>query len=475
MENNKYIVIYDNIVRTKLNQYENIMNIAEENNFFLVFIINNKENHHLCIDILSENQVLLQGLLSNKINIYFDNVKEFIKKSFCVFYFLENKDYYFTKNIKEIISFNKYILHKKIDKYKALINVLKELNKNSNHIFNQTTFINYYDKLNGTEELNNIFSEFKNNNVENNIKKIKSIKKIKTEEKNININLKKDNSLNMNNIYCTFYINTEHILTNDIQIKCIIENCKNKLFNKYIIISYNKEDYLKNYLKNVLSIDIMNNIIFIQNDNETIFKIYNIINYLNTNYLGDIVYLARSDIIIPQQDKIKNIQLKLLESKNIYAISRIERKLDGVMFKDNFCNSLLYSHLQDLYIFKPFINIDLNNNIEIYNNLDYYSHNFEILFNKLLESSGYNIINDTINCKILRIMCSDNVNERHIMKENSIIYKDYNCSYIAENNIINKYSLENYLNNVDLTEEEIYLVKQYIFKLFIKKNNLFKN
>ncbi len=69
-------------------------------------------------------------------------------------------------------------------------------------------------------------------------------------------------------------------------------------------------------------------------------------------------------------------------------------------------------------------------------------------------------------------MNSNDVNERHIIKKCVIDYKDYNCTYIAENSILNKFNLENYLKNLDLNEDELYLVKQYIFKLFIKKNNL---
>ncbi len=539
MESNylNYIVIYDKVNESKLNHYESIFRVCknsiEKNNYSLIFI-NNQEKMH---DILCKNEALLEGMVSGKIDIYSgNNIIELLKNAFCIFYFLDNKDDFFTKNIKEIISLNKFILHKHMDKYKALINVLKDLTNNKNHTFNQNNFLNNYHKLSGTDELNLIFEEFKNNyfnnnttnsstvnsstvnssteNSNNDIKKIKLIKKVHKEEnnneennneennneekkkeennneekkeeenkskdikkeykKNINIIFSKENNFKTKHVYCTFYNHTNNDITNEIQIKCMIENCKNKLFNQYIIFHHNSMDMLKNYFKNELNNDFIDKIIFIQNDeiNPHILKINKVIDYFNNNYIGDIIYLSRSDILIPIQNDIKNIQFKLFETNYIYAISRIERKLDGNVFKENSFNNLLYSHLQDLYIFRTPLKIDINN--EIYNQLDFYENKFEILFNKILESSGYHIINDTTNCKILRIMSNNDVNERHIMKECNIEYKDYDCSYIAENSILNKFSLENYLKNLDLNEDELYLVKQYIFKLFIKKNNLF--
>ncbi len=515
-----YIVIYDKVNESKLNHYESIFRICknsiEKNNYLLIFM--NNDNNEKIQDILCKNETLLEGLVSGRIDIYSgNNIIDFLKNSFCIFYFLDYKDDFFTRNINEIINLNKFILHKPMDKYKALINVLKGLNNDVKHKYNQSNFLKHYNNLYGSNELNDIFKMFKikfenndivqNNNQEENknneIKKIKLIKKVNKEElenikeenenikeenikeerkdennknikKNINISLNKVNNLNVNHIYVTFYDHTEHQITNDIQIKCIIENCKNKLFNKFLIFNNNNNEMLLNYFKNELNEELINSIIFINNDylDAHSFKINKIIDYLNTNYLGDIIYLCRSDILIPIQNEIKHIHYNLLEEKYIYAISRIERKLDGTMFKESTFNNLLYSHLQDLYIFKTTLNIDLINNNQIYNNLDFYEHNFEILFNKILEDSGYNIINDTINCKIFRIMCSNDVNERHIMKKNNINYKNNNCSYIAENSILNKFTLENYLNNLDLNKEEIYLVKQYIFKLFIKKNNM---
>jgi hypothetical protein len=508
MESNHlhYIVIFDNIDQSKLSHYENIFKVCNsENNHYSLFFINNDslKNH----DVLCTNELLLEGLVSGKIDIYNgNNIKDFLKNAFCIFYFLDYKDDFFTRNLKEILSFNKFILHKPMDKYKALINVLKDLIKNTNHIFNQNNFLNHYHKLNGSNELNHIFHLLKNGENKNEEKKIRLIKKVnlpsmkeednkeeedKEEEdkeednkeedkeedkkklknkvilkKNINIQFSKKSDLNINQIYITYYTHTNHDITNEIQIKCIIENIKNNLFNKYILFYDINEELLKNELNKELNEELLKNISFIQNDS----KINKIISYLNDHCLGDIVYLARSDILIPIQSEIKNIQMNLLENNYVYAISRIERRVDGTIFKEPSFNNLLYSHLQDLYIFKPKLN--LNNDNQIYNELDFYENNFEILFNKLLESNGYNIINDTIQCKIIRIMCNNNINERHIMKKCSINYKDYDCSYIAENSILNKFTLENYIKNLDLSEEEIYLVKQYIFKLFIKKNNL---
>ena len=57
-------------------------------------------------------------------------------------------------------------------------------------------------------------------------------------------------------------------------------------------------------------------------------------------------------------------------------------------------------------------------------------------------------------------MCNQDVKERHIMKKCSIEYKDYECSYIAENSILNKFNLENYLKNLDnyIIEKNIHIL-----------------
>ena len=173
-----YIVIFDEINERKLNHYESIFKVCiSENNQYSLFFINNNSNIH---DILCNNELLLEGLVSGRIDIYNgNNIIDFLKKSFCIFYFLDYKDDFFTRNLEEILSFNKFILHKPMDKYKALINVLKDLIKNTNHLFNQNNFLNHYHKLNGSNELNHIFYLLKNGENNNEQKKNKTYKKSK--------------------------------------------------------------------------------------------------------------------------------------------------------------------------------------------------------------------------------------------------------------------------------------------------------
>ncbi len=111
-----YIVIYDEINESKLIHYESIAKDILENKFFSIIFVKNKNDDDTYIsNILSKNETLLEGLVSGKIDIYKNNnIKELLKNSFCIFYFLKHKNDFFTKNMNEIISLNKYILHKNI-------------------------------------------------------------------------------------------------------------------------------------------------------------------------------------------------------------------------------------------------------------------------------------------------------------------------------------------------------------------------
>ncbi len=509
--NSNYIILYDDledIDEKKLELYNTIIKELKGSNISLFLIKPNmvSTDFDIIVDKLKSDNNILNEIANNIVEIYINdmhNIKELIKNSMSIFYFSIYKDDFISKNIDEIISYNKFILHKNIDKYNALIKVLKNMAKNSDHKYNNSLFLTHYNKLKEANKIikpikkvNNelipYLKEIKEEEVETNeVKGEENTKIVKGEDtkivkgevkkkieikKNIKINMVKDDTYKSKNVYITFYVNTEIQLSNEIQIKCIIENIKNKLFDKILLFNYNKSVDLIPILKNELNNEDISKIMFIENVNEeyNILKIKDVINYVNENYVGDIIYLARSDILIPEQNDIKKIALNFFENNYVYAISRMEHNLNGNIFKDKERNAILYSNMHDLYIFKSVLNIDESViNKDIYENLDFYTNQSELLFNKILENSGYNIINDTINCKILRIISYNNdINKRDILKEDKNNYNKNinNCAYIPENIMLNKITLQKYIDNLDLSNEEDYLIKQYVFRLILNKN-----
>ena len=255
----------------------------------------------------------------------------------------------------------------------------------------------------------------------------------------------------------------ENDIMNSIQKKCIIENINNKDVKSIVIIGKNLEKYFS-------SINISNkDIILIEYDSINISYSY-LFNKAKELFNNKIVCIVKSDIIIPNQDSLENIEFLFLEKKNtILALSRFERMINGNIIKTQDLNSIFYATEHDAYIFKNSItNIDFS----CMNNLYFYNQYSNLEVNKILINNNYKLLNDTKNYRILRLCIDNDANNRKLI--NNIDIKDINQENIyllPENLIFDNYNLQHLSTVLKMDEEDINEIKVYMLSVLFRKKN----
>ena len=431
-ENNKFIILYidDNIYN----------NFDEEINKYLLEFFNIK-----VIKFLLKNEE--KKIIDNNLyEIYVDNYTEeyLINKCFFIIYlskiirsnnlvdllYKNKKHTYFLKN-------NTILIEKLKDSIGDFIKKVSD-----NYEDNFQNFKNYYENINKDNNKNVI------------------------QKKNILLNFnKKDNYLIDENdkkiTIVTYYKLYDFKILNIIQKKCIIENIKNKNVYEICIIGENLEEELKDIINEYKNKNI------ILHDHKKYLTFKDLINIVNNNFKNKVICILRSDIILPNQNDLDEIKLELLSTENseIYSLSRIERMVNGDLIKNNNLNKVLSSTEQDGWIFISPINI----NIDLLENVYFYNKHSELFFNKLLKSSNYNIINNTNKYKIIRILYENNIDNRLLLKNDIINFKNNSDIYLLpENNLIDKISIDNLLKLFNLDSNEIYNIKCDIFNKYFK-------
>ena len=347
-------------------------------------------------------------------------------------------------------------------------------------------FAEYYKNL---PDLENIYQ--KKDDLNKNIKLILN-KKIK--EKNV------DEYQNSDKIHLiTYYKETDIKLLNIIQKKCIFENYKNKSIIKLLIIGKN----LIEEFKEILEYDTNKKIILhdiSSSDKENISFKY-LIDISNTIFLNKIICILRSDIILPNQNELDDLEFDLLsDKKQVFSVSRIERLINGNLVKSDKLHKILNCTEQDAWFFKSPLNIgdgvfrklhqpapspsashpeqhltgaDENNiKLDMINFYDKYS---ELYFNNILKDEGYNIINNTKKYKIIRLLYENNIENRPLLNIGDAPHIKNNLEKICllpDNNSVDKISIDQILSSCKLDEREMYYIKcELINKYF--KNKIF--
>jgi hypothetical protein len=458
----KYIIIYyqendnNNLFLNKILKYEEFLE------YKIILLYKNKK------DSTFSNERIVEL-------IYDDNVeKYFLEEPFTIFYITDDIpssiliDY--LKNNEEIMFFYK---------------------ENDNNIFfnSNEENINFENQDQDEDENDN---ESKNNNDEYEIDDEDSMNIYNNTDKNIFINKyecdnekKYNQTLNIliqkiKNENNDFINNTDnnklHIITffkefedneimNSLQQKCIIENINNKDVKSITIIGRNLEKYFSNI--NVPNKDIT----LIQNNVTNISYSY-LFNKVNEIYDNKIVCIIKSDIVIPNQDSLENIEFLFLEKKNtIIALSRFERMINGNIIKTQELNSIFYATEHDAYIFKTPINIDFS----LIDNLYFYNQYSNLELNNILIKNNYKLLNDTKNYRILRLCIDNDVGIRKLINNIDIkeINKD-NIYLLPENMIFDNFNLQHLSMILKMNEEEINEVKIYMLSVLFKKKN-YKN
>jgi hypothetical protein len=457
----KYIIIY---------YQEN-----DNNNLFLNKILKYNEFLEYKIILLYKNKK--DSTFSNERIIeliYDDNVeKYFLEEPFTIFYI--------TDDIPSQIL---------IDYLKKNEEIMFFYKENDNNIFFNTNDENNNENNNDIQDEDE--NESKNNNEEYEIDEEDSMNIYNNTDKNIFINKydsdneKKSNQTAINilmqktkNENNDFINNTDnsklHIITffkefeddeimNSVQQKCIIENINNKDVKSIAIIGKNLEKYFSN-------ITIQNkDIILIQNNVTNISYSY-LFNKVNELYDNKIVCIIKSDIVIPNQDSLENIEFLFLEKKNaILALSRFERMINGNIVKTQELNSIFYATEHDAYIFKTPINIDIGFNSM--DNLYLYNQYSNLEVNNILIKNYYKLLNDTKNYRILRLCIDNDIGTRKLINNIDIkeINKD-NIYLLPENMIFDNFNLQHLAMVLKMDEEDINEVKIYMLSVLFKKKN----
>jgi len=446
----KYIIIYyqendnNNLFLNKILKYEEFLE------YKIILLYKNKK------DSTFSNERIIEL-------IYDDNVeKYFLEEPFTIFYI--------TDDIPSPIL---------IDFLKKNEETMFFYKENDNNIF----FNSNEENINNTNDSEDEYEidEEDSMNIYNNTDKNIFINKYECDnEKKSNqiLNILVQKTKNENNDFIHNSDNRKlHIITffkefeddnimNSLQQKCIIENINNKDVKSIAIIGKNLEKYFSN-------ITISNkDIILIEYDDKNISYSY-LFNKVNELYDNKIVCIIKSDIVIPNQDSLENIEFLFLEKKNtILALSRFERMCNGNIVKTQELNSIFYATEHDAYIFKtPLINIDFNS----MDNLYFYNQYSNLEVNNILIKNDYKLLNDTKNYRILRLCIDNDIGVRKLI--NSIDIKEVNKDNIyllPENMIFDNFNLQHLAMVLKMDDEEINEIKIYMLLVLFRKKN-YKN
>jgi hypothetical protein len=491
LEKDKYVVLYldlnEYVEYTRLDIF--FKKIYDEYGLKIINFLLNFEN------IKINNTDIL-------INIYQDEyIQDYIiKDCFCIIYCSKFKK---SKNLidlllkykKNVINFNniEYILDKNIEE---LINYEQD----------KTIFIEYYKNLIDNNQQKDIFYT----------KNIKLIWNKKIKDKSLD---DYNNSENSDKIHLiTYYKETDIKLLNIIQKKCIFENYKNKSIIKLLIIGKNlieefkdilEHDIAKKIILHDISLYTINrevtkdtdkkNTVFpeMSKDNletldllkvtapypekaivganeikeQIIISFKDLIDIANTIFLNKIICILRSDIILPNQNELDDLEIDLLSNKNqLFSVSRIERLINGNLVKSDKLHKILNCTEQDGWFFKSPLNINDENMINL-NKINFYDKHSELYFNNILKNEGYNIINNTKKYKIIRLLYENNIENRDLLNINNVLDIKNNLENIfllPDNNTVDKISIDQILSSCKLDNTELYYIKCDLINKYFK-------
>ena len=454
----KYIIIYyqendnNNLFLTKILKYEEFLE------YKIILLYKNKK------DSTFSNERIIEL-------IYDDNVeKYFLEEPFTIFYITDDIPspilIDFLKKNEEIMFF-----YKENDN-----NIFFNSNEENNNIKNNNDFQDEDEEYEIDEEDSmNIY-----NNTDKNIfiNKYEGDNEKKSNQTSINILMQK--TKNENNDFIHNTDNSKlHIITffkefeddeimNSVQQKCIIENINNKDVKSIAIIGRNLEKYFSNIT--ISNKDIPNKDIILIEYGVTNISYSYLFNKVNELYDNKIVCIIKSDIVIPNQDSLENIEFLFLEKKNtVLALSRFERMINGNIVKTQELNSIFYATEHDAYIFKtPLINIDFN----LMDDLYFYNQYSNLEVNNILIKNDYKLLNDTKNYRILRLCIDNDIGIRKLI--NSIDIKEVNKDNIyllPENMMFDNFNLQHLAMVLKMDDEEINEIKVYMLSVLFRKKN----
>ena len=192
------------------------------------------------------------------------------------------------------------------------------------------------------------------------------------------------------------------------------------------------------------------------------------IDYANSKLHGKIIFIARCDIILPNQNDLCDLKFDLTNNNDIYALSRIDRLINGNLVRSDKLNKILYCNQQDAWIFKSPLNIEDKPHNDMSHILLYDKYS-ELYFNKILINNNYNVINDTNKLKIIRLLHENNLDNRELIDEKEIDEEhEENIYILPDNSSLSKINIDKLINFIGIDDKELYNLKCYIFNKYFK-------
>ena len=274
----------------------------------------------------------------------------------------------------------------------------------------------------------------------------------------------------LNNIQTPGYFGHIHLarpvfyiqFLNTIQKKCVYENLNNNNISRIHIFGSNLKEEFYDIFKEFNS---RKEIILNECGENVSFK--DMIDYANSKLHGKIIFIARCDIILPNQNDLCDLKFDLTNNNDIYALSRIDRLINGNLVRSDKLNKILYCNQQDAWIFKSPLNIEYND--DNMNDLLFYNKYSELYFNKILINNNYNVINDTNKLKIIRLLHENNLDNRELIDEKEIDEENEENIYILpDNSSLSKINIDKLINFIGIDDKELYNLKCYIFNEYFK-------
>ena len=304
------------------------------------------------------------------------------------------------------------------------------------------------------------------------------------------------------NVLYTSYININYmkdedpkanvdIMVNNMQKYAIMQNCLNPAIDiVYIYHCDSDEDLMKDFIPN-LSEDDCKKIRFLENTYQDVFMVRDAVEHANQHHPHDIIYLIRADCYIAPSSQLSKITVGITmdtTGMRAYSISRSERLINGHVIKDPRYLSNYYAIAQDLFIFQSPLKLPLmdadgsagagagagEGDHIVFKEVDLYEAHHELIFNKILEKSGYRLFNDSESVNVLRMLRSNdmtqqNLDKREIVKPSSHkMCKHINYAYLPESKALAIMSVQEMIEKFHITEDDLYHLKRHIYLNFCR-------
>lgn len=505
MNHDFYIVIYVNTIiwHSQRDRIRTILKECEDQNVGVYVCFDQPIQNLQTVRLLKRDDPAYASIMIHAIGI---------------FYFIKRKCDELTAIIEDLYKWKKFFLYQNIDKYGALIRVLKSIVL-ENHDYANDKFYDYYRELadSNSTSYQNFYHRMKMNQIERHSMNPWSLlpqkeeavlppsppsppfppsiqeEKEEEEEEEKEEKKKKNEIIKMNicidgekvemestrHILCTYYKIHEDGNTNDLQFFSIIENAKSPYFTHIFVYVDTEElgDSLREeFQKYNGENQWFQKITIKMNAQSGGFYFAPIIDEMNKpEYMGDIIYMMRSDVYLQPESLMRHIETSFIGNQRVYVVSRSEKGTNQMIFKDPTYRPLLYANSQDLYIYKSPMKMSKRINMD---QLDFYTHKDPLIFNRILEYLDYELINDTKHCKIVRSMAHPNIAIRYILNHSvpspsspspSPSSENDLFGYVPENLGLMDYPLDKLIEHMDLNEDQEYALKKYIFTQFFMK------